>query len=238
MNETTTLNTIYISGLGSINLIDCKDDVINVDTSQGALTIVLPNIVKNGLNSIPKSFFINDISNNASVNPITILPTGSNVVNSATSFVISNNGGTIICTPSSANEWFINSAIPTGMIDAFNNGWIDYTSTSTIVGWSSVGLTKSILYKVIDNNKTMLIAFSISGTSNSAQTTFTLPFTPLTGITGRDLILCINSGAFSVGKFVYTSASKVITFVHDINGTAFASSGNKQINGTIIIPIG
>lgn len=56
MNETTTLNMRYISGLGSINLIDCKDDVINVDTSQGALTIVLPNIVQNGLNSIPKSF--------------------------------------------------------------------------------------------------------------------------------------------------------------------------------------
>ena len=237
MNETTILNTRYISGLGSVNLIDCKDDVINIDTSQGALTLVLPSIIQNGLNSIPKSFFINDISNTASANPITILPTGSDVVNSASSFVISNNGGSVICTPSSAIEWFINSAIPTGMISAFNNSWIDYSATSTIVGWSSF-TSKQILYKVIDNNKTLLLNFLIAGVSNSTQTTFTLPFTPLTGMTGRDLILCIDAGAFSVGKFVYTSASNVITFVHDINGVAFANTGNKQINGTIIIPIG
>ena len=62
MNTTTTLNTKYIGGLGITYLVDCKDDIINVDTSQGVCTIILPNITQNGLNSIPKSFFINDIT--------------------------------------------------------------------------------------------------------------------------------------------------------------------------------
>jgi hypothetical protein len=239
MNTTTTLNTKYIGGLGIIYLVDCKDDIINVDTSQGACTIILPNIIQNGLNSIPKSFFINDITNSASTNNITIIPTPTDVVNSATSFVISNNGGTVICSPSSANEWFINSAIPTGMISAFSNGWIDYSSTSTIVGWASLPApTKQIFYKIIDNNKTLLINFAIGGTSNSATTSFTLPATPLAGITGRDIIYCVNNSLNSVGRFQYTSASNVISFTADINGTPFTATNTKQINGTIIIPIG
>ena len=239
MNTTTTLNTKYIGGLGITYLVDCKDDIINVDTSQGACTIILPNIIQNGLNSIPKSFFINDITNSASTNNITILPTPSDVVNSTTSFVISNNGGTVICSPSSANEWFINSAIPSGMISAFSNGWIDYSTISTVTGWAALPApTIQIFYKIIDNNNTLLLNFAIGGTSNSATTNFTLPATPLAGITGRDLIYCVNAGLNSVGRFAYSSASNLISFVHDINGTAFTATGAKQIYGTIIIPIG
>jgi len=239
MNTTTTLNTKYIGGLGIIYLIDCKDDIINVDTLQGACTIILPNIIQNGLNSIPKSFFINDITNSALTNNITIIPTPTDVVNSATSFVVSNNGGTVICTPSSANEWFLNSAVPSGMISAFNNGWVDYSAISTITGWAALPApTKQIFYKIIDNNKTLLINFAISGTSNSATTSFTLPATPLAGITGRDIVLIVNNGINSVGKFQYTSTSNVISFLSDVGGTAFTATGTKQINGTIIIPIG
>lgn len=239
MNNTTTLNTKYIGGLGTIYLVDCKDDIINVDTSQGACTIILPNIITNGLNSIPKSFFINDITNSASTNNITIIPTPSDSINSTTSFIVSNNGGTVICTPSSADEWFANSAVPSGMISAFNNSWIDYSSTSTIVGWASVPApTKQIFYKIIDNNKTLLINFAIGGTSNSTSASFTLPAIPLAGITGRDIVLCVNNGINSVGKFQYNSTSNVISFLSDVGGTVFTALGTKQINGTIIIPIG
>jgi hypothetical protein len=237
MNETTTLNTRYISTSGNF-LIDCKDDIINVDSTSGAVVLILPNITANGLNSIPKSFFINDIGNLSATNNISIIPTPSDSVNSTISFVISNNGGSVICTPSSANEWFINSAVPSGMISAFNNGWIDYTDSSTIVGWASVPApTKKILYKIIDNNKTMLVYFSISGTSNSATTTFTLPITPLSGIASQLIYHCHDNNVPLVGLLGFSSLSNVVTLRKDVSGGNFTAIGIKIVGSILTIPI-
>jgi len=236
-NTTTTLNTRYISTSGNF-LIDCKDDIINVDSTSGAVVLILPNIIANGLNSIPKSFFINDIANISATNNIIVVPTPSDSVNSTTSFIISNNGGSIICTPSSANEWFINSAIPNGMINAFNNSWIDYTATSSIVGWASVPApTKKILYKIIDNNKTMLVYFSINGTSNSATTTFTLPVTPLSGISSQLIYHCHDNNVPLVGLLGFNSSSNVVTLRKDISASNFSSTGIKIVGSILTIPI-
>lgn len=56
--------------------------------------------------------------------------------------------------------------------DLYTTAWTDYSSTSTVTGWSSFTY-KYIYYKVI--GKFVFVNFEIDGTSNSATTTFTLP---------------------------------------------------------------
>jgi len=50
--------------------------------------------------------------------------------------------------------------------------WIDYSATSTIVGWSSF-TTKVIKYRII--GKQLFCIYNFNGTSNSTTVTFTLP---------------------------------------------------------------
>lgn len=56
--------------------------------------------------------------------------------------------------------------------DTSGSAWVDYSATSTIVGWSSF-TTKIIRYRII--GKQMFVSFFLSGTSNSISLTFTLP---------------------------------------------------------------
>ncbi len=52
--------------------------------------------------------------------------------------------------------------------------WTDYSTTSTIVGWSA-GATIVLKYCII--GKLMFVQYNISGTSNSTAVSFTLPNT-------------------------------------------------------------
>lgn len=87
-------------------IIDGNDGIINVDTSVNPVLIVLPNINNSGYANTNKGFIINDISNNAATNNITIVATN-NSVNSTSSVVVSNDGGTAKCSVANLNEWFV-----------------------------------------------------------------------------------------------------------------------------------
>lgn len=100
-----TGNLRYVAGVTEY-VVDGNDGTINVDTSVNSVTIILPNINNSGFANTSKGFIINDISSNASVNNITITANG-NSVNSASSVVISNNGGSAKCSVANINEWFV-----------------------------------------------------------------------------------------------------------------------------------
>lgn len=75
------------------------------------------------------------------------------------------------------------SSVRTKLNDVITNvnlldptGWTDYSSTSTIVGWSSLG-TRFIKYRVI--GKQVFYIVNLSGTSNSTSVTFTLAHTSI-----------------------------------------------------------
>jgi hypothetical protein len=109
MLNNTPHNTKYLSGTQTYNL-NCQDDVLNVDTSSGTITIILPNIINNGLNFKPKRFYINDVGNNASVNNITIACLSGNTVNSTISTLLNVNGDSAEVFQSSDTEWFVSKS--------------------------------------------------------------------------------------------------------------------------------
>ena len=109
MLSTNPHNTRYLSGTQTYNL-NCQDDVLNVDTSSGLITIVLPNIINNGLDSIPKRFYVNDVGGYASVNGITIVCLQGNSVNGSTSLILSTNDISAELFQSSNTEWFVSKS--------------------------------------------------------------------------------------------------------------------------------
>jgi hypothetical protein len=121
------------------------------------------------------------------------------------------------------------------------SNWIDYSSLSTIVGWSSF-TTTNIFYKYLSNDLIMVI-FSISGTSNSTALTFTIPNTVLTGIGNINLghFSCINNGVYRWVDFTGNGGSNVITATPTSTNIptpgTWATSGTKSVNGTLLIPI-
>lgn len=116
--------------------------------------------------------------------------------------------------------------------------WTDYSATSTINGWSSF-TTKFIQYYKI--GKLVTVQFFLSGTSNSATTNFTVPFTTVNTAGTRVFMLTsaiVDNGVGFAMPGVVASAinSSVISLVRD-NLNNFAAAGSKQTVGVIIIPV-
>lgn len=108
--------------------------------------------------------------------------------------------------------------------------WTDYSATSTVTGWSSY-TTKAISYSRVGN--LVYVAFFISGTSNSATTSFTLPHTSALGLTlyvslGR----AMDNGAYlDKGMMGLSNGAAVVNCYTAMAGTAFTASGSKVVAG-------
>lgn len=146
-DNSTPKNIKFISGVNVYN-VSPSDDIINVDTSVSAVTIVLPNIQNAQLNLYRKNFFINDITNSAFTNNITIIAAGG-VVNSGQLTKILINNGSAICTIVDTNEYQVTTDNPTsggggGM--AFTS--LTYAALQTLIGTSA--LVKGDYYLIND----------------------------------------------------------------------------------------
>lgn len=110
----------------------------------------------------------------------------------------------------------------------FPVGWTDYSATSTIVGWTSF-TAKVLNYRKV--GKLVFVEFYISGTSNSINTSFSLPYTK----SGAALeVICRvrdNSGALSAGLMQLLGAASTANFYSTVAGGAWTASGTKQISG-------
>lgn len=112
--------------------------------------------------------------------------------------------------------------------------WVDYSATSTIVGWSSFTAGYKVLkYRVI--GKTVFVMFNFDGTSNSTSTTFTLPFNAITynEAAGR----FVNNGALIAGYTRIGLNSNTVTLLSSISSTTWTASGNKSISGQFFYDI-
>lgn len=111
--------------------------------------------------------------------------------------------------------------------------WVDYSGTSTIEGWSAF-TTKEIQYRYLNIN-TVLVNFVLIGTSNSVDTSFTLPSTCLNyiactaGVTGDNGVLSVNPGSI-----VCLEDTDTVVLSSDITGSNWAASGTKSIAGQFI----
>lgn len=115
-------NIKYISNV-SAYVVDASDDIINVDTSLSEVTVILPNIPNSGLILFPKVFYINDATQNASVNNIIII--GANTtVNSGQDTRIFIDGGSAQAYIANINEYnvAVDGASGGGTVTGADNG--------------------------------------------------------------------------------------------------------------------
>ncbi len=107
--------------------------------------------------------------------------------------------------------------------------WVNYSSLSTIVGFSSFTY-KEIIYQVTGN--TVFFSVALSGTSNSTALTFTLPFNMVTGVTS--IIIShwgINNGtALSAPCISYMDAGTKKFFCYPSSAFGlWTASGTKTV---------
>lgn len=112
--------------------------------------------------------------------------------------------------------------------------WIDYSATSTIVGWS-VLTTKKIRYRVI--GKQVFVQVQLIGTSNSTTTTFTLPFSSSSNIYTLSYAWGINNGTFVNSAFEIAGSSSTVSLTYNGGTTSWTASGSKQIYGQFFYEI-
>jgi len=117
-----------------------------------------------------------------------------------------------------------------------NVEWTDYTSISTVVGWSSF-TSKFIQYK--KTGSVLFVQFYLYGTSNSATTNFSIPYTSRAGSNYVDLLIrSQDAGVYSLGALAEIGGSAtVVNFYKLSDGTPFTNSGLKGVSGLIIIPL-
>ena len=131
--------------------------------------------------------------------------------------------------PDIYNQYYLNPFIlPT---------WIDYSTTSTVVGWSGAP-TKNIWYKVVGD--TVYCRFKIFGTSNSSAATFTLPNAASASMPSLYIPCRVqNLGLFANGNGVVLIAPSSSTFqVYVLNSlTVFSASNSKSIEGEFFYQI-
>jgi nitrogen fixation protein len=115
-----------------------------------------------------------------------------------------------------------------------SNNWIDYSSTSTIVGWSSF-TTKVLKYRVV--GKQMFVQLRIDGTSNSTSLTFTLPNNAIDTVYGHHRY--INNG--TVGTALQTGrilgGANLFSAWTSTNAGTWTASGTKAIELQFFIEI-
>lgn len=116
------------------------------------------------------------------------------------------------------------------------NAWIDYSATSTIVGWSSFTV-KEIWILIIGD--TLFCQFYLNGTSNSTTTSFTIN-------NNNPNFTFINVGAYALdagvsqttsGRLVINNASNNVVCTKNGGGIAFTATGTKTIAGQFIMKI-
>ena len=129
----STKNTVWISSDYNVKI---KDDVINVDTTGGAVTLRLPNIKNSGFLSYPKTYCINDVGGAAGTNPITVVGLNGDLVNGGASTVIQKDFGSGFADVCNTNEWLVSKDTDSATSGIGGGGMTNFipkfTSTTTI----------------------------------------------------------------------------------------------------------
>lgn len=119
--------------------------------------------------------------------------------------------------------------------DIYSAAWADYGATSTIVGWTSFSY-KYIYYHKF--GKLCYVNVSIRGTSDSATTSFTLPYAAKnsTGNNARIPVIAIDNNITQLtwGYAYTTPNSAVVTCFKNISAEAWTASGVKEIGLTFL----
>jgi hypothetical protein len=118
--------------------------------------------------------------------------------------------------------------------DIYSVAWTDYSSSATIVGWSSYG-TKAIYYKKI--GKTVFMHVYVNGTSNSINTTISLPFAATSAANYSTVqAVCITNNTVvsaTPGTVTVATSGTLAYFYKDwAYASSWTASGTKEVMGS------
>lgn len=105
----------------------------------------------------------------------------------------------------------------------------DYSSISTIVGWSSF-TTKVLTY--IKIGKLVFVQYYLSGTSNNATTTVTLPYAVASGLDQFGVGYAVdNGGTPAAARFQITGSTLFLSPSISVTWTGWTNTGTKTARG-------
>jgi hypothetical protein len=106
----------------------------------------------------------------------------------------------------------------------------DYSTTSTVTGWSSTTAKGIYYYKI---GKIVFVRFYITGTSDSTAVFFSLPYAKVAGMNVTVAIQATdNGGTATVGMAqMSTTATSTVNCYTSIAGAAWTNSGTKAVAG-------
>jgi hypothetical protein len=118
-----------------------------------------------------------------------------------------------------------------------NNAWVDYSATSTIVGFAAYAV-KKLQYKIIAPD-TMIVMFQIESTAangSGTTTSFTLPFAVSSWGSQYNTYRFQNNITQATGSCVVSASSNVVTFSPGAVGN-WATGTTRAIQGVITLNI-
>ena len=107
-------------------------------------------------------------------------------------------------------------------------GAIDYSTTSTITGWTSF-TTKRLYYEVIGSR--VFIDYDLEGTSNATTTSFTIPYTPSDVTLNLPVYAQDSGGTFAFGVAIQSAATVNLAPTAAGNMSGWTNSGTKVVIG-------
>jgi len=133
-------NTVYIDGATTPNyVVTVTDDILNVNTTGGAVNIFFTNILTNP--SYPRTIKINDVGNFSLVNNIIVYAAGGNLINGYPIYDIQVNGASVTFTTVSSSIWLAQSSGSGG------GGNLSFIAGEQIVAPCVVVVNNSLAYK-------------------------------------------------------------------------------------------
>jgi len=225
--------------VGAINGIPKADGAGNISQAQAGTDYLAPNGSAANLTDFP-TLNQNTTGTAANLSGTPALPNGTTATTQSASdnstklattayadakVADSINDGTTAIAPSQ-------NAVYDGLATKPTEGtWTDYSSSSTVTGWSSF-TTKQVYYKKI--GKVVFVFFDLNGTSNATSASFTLPSTPISSLAFSGICsYCVDNGTALTGACRATFESTLINIRSNMSAGAWTNSGTKRTMGQL-----
>lgn len=152
-----------------------NDDILNVDTSLGPVTIILVNIKNSGFMLSRKSYYINDVGGQASINNIRLEATGGDEINTNTFVVIDKDRGSGSININSQTEWLLTGD---GVSQASGDANYVHQQGAPILTWNILhNLNKRCSVSVTDDSGNSILGLITYISDNQVNIVFNRPQT-------------------------------------------------------------